>query len=81
MKNLPEVTLVGIDCVDVARLALALDISSQAITFGAVKLLTSLPTTDPRQVMIPHLGSITAYSQFCLFDLHQYIDTPYVLIV
>ncbi len=81
MLHLPQVTLVGIDCLNVERLALALDISSADITFGAVKLLTSLETTDKRKVEISPLLSIDAYSKFCLQDLHQYIDTPYALIV
>lgn len=81
MINLPEVTLVVIDCINVERAQLALDISCAEISFGAVKLLTSLPTDDLRAVTIPLLNSIDLYSQFCLLDLHRYVDSPHVLIV
>ncbi len=81
MRNLDQVTLVGIDCVDFSRLQLAADISSAEISFGAVKLLTSEATDDPRAISIPALTSIDAYSQFCLRELHHYIETPYALII
>ncbi len=81
MIELPNVTLVGIDCVDVARLQLAMDICMKEVSFGSVKLLTSLPTDDVRKVLIPPINSIDAYSRFCLLDLYQYVDTSHVLIV
>jgi hypothetical protein len=83
MEKIPlkNVTLLGIDCLDVERLQRALDISESEIEFGATKLLTSLPTTDPRVVPIAHLGSVEAYSEFCIKDLVNYVDTDYVLIV
>lgn len=81
MISLPNVTLIGIDCVDVARLQLAMDICMKEVMFGSVKLLTSLPTDDERKVEIPHISSIDAYSRFCLLDLYKYVDTSHVLIV
>ncbi len=81
MLHLDQVTLIGIDCVDFSRLQLAADISCSDITFGAVKLLTSQVSDDPRAVAIAPLTSIDAYSQFCLRDLYQYVDTPYALII
>ncbi len=81
MKKLSNVTLMGIDCVDVERLQKALDISSRGIEFAEVKLLTSLPTSDPRKVEIPHIGSIEAFSAFCINDLYKYVDTDFVLLV
>ena len=78
---LPNVTLLGIDCVDVERLIKALDISSEQIQFADVKLLTSLPTNDKRRVEIPHIGSTEEYSEFCIRRLADYIDTDFVLIV
>ncbi len=71
----------AIDCVDVAGALRALDISSQEIEFGAVKFLTSLPTDDPREVEIPHIGSIEAFSEFCIKNLKDYVDTDFVLLV
>ena len=79
--KLPQVTLIGIDCVDVSRIQKALDISSEQIEFAEVKLLTSLETSDSRKVEIPHLGSVESYSEFCLKDLVSYVDTEFVLIV
>ncbi len=79
--QLPQVTLVGIDCIDVERLQKALNISSENIEFGAVKLLTSLPTDDIRKIGIDTIGSIEEYSKFCIKDLVRYIDTEYVLVI
>ncbi len=79
--KLPRVTLIGIDCVDVARIQKALDISSSCIEFADVKLLTSLPTQDARKVEIQNLNSIELYSEFCIKDLVKYVSTDFVLIV
>ncbi len=80
MIALPDVTLIGIDCVDLTRALRAADISTADIDFGAVKLLSSLPSTDPRVIAIPPVTSIEAYSRFCLTELWRYVDTPYALI-
>jgi hypothetical protein len=81
MKKLPNVTLIGIDCVDIHRIQKALDISSQDIEFADVKLLTSLPTEDSRKVQIPNINSIEAFSEFCIRDLTNYVDTDFALLV
>lgn len=80
-RSLPNVTLLGIDCVNVERLQAALDVCQKDIDFGAVKLLTSLPTDDARLVKIPHIASIEAYSRFCAVDLKDHVDTEHVLLV
>jgi hypothetical protein len=79
--QLPQVTLLGIDCVHIERLQAALTASQRDIDFGAVKLLTSLPTDDARLVTIPHIDSIEEFSRFCVEDLTKYVDTDYVLLV
>lgn len=79
--NLQNVTLLGIDCVNVERLAEAINVSQKDIEFGAVKLLTSLPTNDIRKIEISHIGSIEEFSRFCIEDLYKYVDTDYVLLV
>ncbi|EKE19361.1 MAG: hypothetical protein ACD_9C00040G0003 [uncultured bacterium] len=79
--NLFNVTLMGIDCVDVERIQKALDISESNITFAQVKLLTSLPTNDARKIEIPAINSIEEFSEFCIKDLHKYVQTEYVLLV
>ncbi|MFA7309068.1 MAG: DUF5672 family protein [Patescibacteria group bacterium] len=81
MKKLSNVTLLGIDCINIERLQKALDISSLNIEFGEVKLLTSLPTEDSRKVEIPHIGSIEDFSKFSICDLYKYVSTDYVLLV
>ncbi len=79
--KLDNVTLLGIDCVDVSRLQKALDISAEHIEFAQVKLLSSLSNTDPRWVPIEHIGSIEAFSEFCIKDLTKYVETEFVLLV
>lgn len=80
-KKLNNVTLIGIDCVNVERIQKAFDICCDRIDFTKVKLLTSLPTADSRKVEIPHLKNIEEYSKFCIKDLHKYVDTEFVLLV
>ncbi len=79
--KLPNVTLLGVDCVNVERLQRAMDVCQKDIDFGAVKLLTSLPTDDKHLVKIPHIGSVQEYSRFCVEELVKYVDTDYVLLV
>ncbi len=81
MIKLPNVTLLGIDCVNVERLQTAMDVCQKDIQFGAVKLLTSLPTDDKYLIKIEHIGDISEYSRFCAEELVKYVDTDYVLIV
>ncbi len=81
MKKLPNVTLLGIDCVDAKRLQRALDISTECLEFSNVKLLTSLAINDSRLVPIPTLESIDEYSKFCIKDLNQYVNTDFVLLI
>lgn len=79
--KLPQVTLLGIDCVNVERLQAAMDVCQKDIQFGAVKLLTSLPTNDVRLVKIDHIGDVEDYSRFCVEELVKHVDTEHVLIV
>jgi len=58
-----------------------MNICQKNINFGAVKLLTSLPTDDERKIEIPHIGSVEEYSRFCAEDLTKYVDTNFVLLV
>ncbi|KKS84906.1 MAG: hypothetical protein UV60_C0013G0023 [Parcubacteria group bacterium GW2011_GWA2_43_11] len=79
--NLKNVTLIGIDCVNVERIQVIMDICQKDIDFGAVKLLTSLSTNDERLVTIAYIGSIEEFSRFCIAELVKYVDTDYVLLV
>jgi hypothetical protein len=79
--KLQNVTLLGIDCVNVPRLQEAMDVSEKEIEFASSKLLTSLPSDDPRRVEIRNLNTIELFSEFCIKDLHMYVDTDFVLTV
>ena len=79
--SLPNVTLLGIDCVNIERLLAAMDVCVKDIEFGKVKALTSLETDDLRAVEIPPIESIEDFSRFCIEDLHEYVDTDFVLTV
>lgn len=79
--KLPNVTLLGVDCVNVERLQAAMDVSQRNIEFGSTKLLTSLSTDDDRLVKIPPIGSVEEYSRFCFEKLYEYVETEYVLLV
>ncbi len=81
MKSLPKVTLLGIDCLDIDRLVQVANICTKDFSFGAVKLLTSLPSADSRVVAIPAINSIDAYSKFAINELDKFVDTEFVLII
>lgn len=78
--QLPSVTLLCVDCVDVKRAVKVLEHCKTKADFGAVKLLTSIPV-DYDHVRIMPLNSLIAYSVFMLTRVHEYIDTPHFLIV
>jgi hypothetical protein len=80
MLNLPNVTLLGLDCVDIERLRVARDICVKDIEFGAVKLLTSLPSDDRDVIAIEKIDSIKAYSAFMVKKLLDCVDTEFVLV-
>lgn len=79
-KHLPNITLLGIDCVDINRLKLAADICQKDVKFGSVKLLSSIPDSDPRVILINPIKSREEYSDFCLKKMIDFIDTEFVLV-
>jgi hypothetical protein len=80
MLNLPNVTFLGIDCVNLKRLQLAADISSKEVSFAKIKLLSSIKSSDSRVVSIKKISTKEAYSDFLIKELHKYVDTEFVLI-
>lgn len=81
-KDLPTVTLLGVDCVDIDRLIQAAEICMKDFTFAEVKLLTSLKTKkNPHIVPIEPIESIEAYSRFAISEIDTYVQTPHVLII
>ena len=80
MKKLPNVTLFGLDCVNIERLVLAAEICKKDFEFAETKLLTSLPHSDKNIIPVAHIDSIRKYSEFMLKEAGGYIDTDFVLI-
>jgi len=80
-KLLPNVTLLGLDCLDIDRLKLAADICQKDFKFGAIKLLSSIQDSDPRVIPIEKVDSIEKYSHFFIKKLHDLVDTDFVLVI
>lgn len=77
-----DTTLIAIDTTSKANLALtALEKSLGEIEVQSVKLLTDKNIPVRHRVKIPPLNGLEAYSQFCIRDLHRYVDTKYCLLV
>ncbi|MEZ4791977.1 MAG: DUF5672 family protein [Gelidibacter sp.] len=81
MLKLDEVTLLGIDCIDIDRLIFVSEICQKSIAFNTVKLLSHLPSKHPNVVKIAEISTIEDYSRFIIKDLHQYLDTDFVLVI
>lgn len=79
--SLPNVTLIGADCNHLDQLIKAADISCKHIRFGAVKLLSSCPSDDPRVINIPPIKSKQEYNHFVIEKFADYVDTDYLLII
>lgn len=79
--QLPTVTLMCVDGVNAERASKVIDLCTDLVDFGAVKLLTHLPVDSKHRVEIMPLKSLVAYSIWCLTEMHKHIDTDHVLIV
>jgi glycosyltransferase involved in cell wall biosynthesis len=78
--SLKNVTLVAIDCKDINRLLNAVDESIRHIEFGSVRVISSIE--HPRVTdKIGAINSKEAYSEFCIKELHKYIETEYCLVI
>lgn len=81
-RKLKNVTLLGIDCVDVERLRLAINICQNGFEFAEVKILTSLEVENKENIIkIKAINSTEEYSNFVINNLWQYVNTTYVLVV
>lgn len=78
--DLRKVTLICADGADVNRVIHAANISCRDIEFGAVKILSHLPSDDLRVIKIKPLLSSKDYSQFVLKEMVNYVDTEYMMI-
>ena len=81
MINLQNVTLLGVDCVNIEKLINAADICESLVRFNKTKLLTSIEHSDSRIVPILELSSKEKYDEFIMERLNDFIDTEYVLII
>jgi len=81
-KDLPTVTLLGVDCVDIERLVQAAKICMKDFNFADVKLLTSLTANDTEHIIpIEPINTVEDYSKFAISKLANYVQTPHVLII
>ena len=79
--NLRDVTLVCVDTTPRKHNGLrAMQRTLEQCDFGAVKFLTD-DASLPFAVKIDPLVGMEAYSNFCIRDLYEYIDTSHLLIV
>lgn len=81
MRKLPNITLFGLDCVEITRLIQSAEICQKGFEFGKVKLLTSLESNHPNIVKIDLINTIVAYNQFMIKKMNDYIDTDFALVV
>src|SRR3989344_1872801 len=78
-KALPQITLIGVTCKDLAELKTAAGICEKYFSFGAVKILSSIKDDDPRIIPIPHYNTIRDYNDFVIKELCRYVDTTHII--
>lgn len=79
--KLDNVTLIGVDCVNPARLAAVMDLCHEKFEFAETKLLSSIKINDERWVEISNISCLEEYSIFCLSKLVGHVKTDYALLV
>ena len=81
MKKLANITLFGLDCVEIDRLIQASEICLKDFEFGKVKFLTSLESKNSHIVKIDPINYIEAYNDFMIKQMNGYIDTDFALVI
>lgn len=81
MLNLPNITLMIVDCLDSERAKVVLDKCLLKCSFGAVKLLSSKIIDSPYYININPINNLDEYSGFILKHCWKYFDTTHVQIV
>jgi len=76
-----NITLLGVDCVDVERLIKSAEICLSYFDFASVKILSSIPSNNFDVIKIDPIRSRKEYSKFIIKKLNEYVDTDYVLII
>lgn len=78
--QLPSVTLLCVDCVDVDRAIAVVEHCKTMADFGSVKVISNQERNYPI-VKISSLHTLVMYSVWMLTESYKYIDTDYVLTV
>ncbi|MFA5889076.1 MAG: DUF5672 family protein [Candidatus Paceibacterota bacterium] len=79
-KHLPNVTLITFDCVKLKQTKIAADICQKEFSFGAVKILSSIPDSDPRVIPVPELlNDWQKYSEFYIREFAKHVETEFAL--
>lgn len=78
--ELPSVTLFCADCIHIDYAIPSLERCKALCNFGAVRLLTSMPSDYEHAVVIPPLDTLSAYSTFMLKRAHEYVETTHLLV-
>jgi len=83
--QLPNVTLVTVDTRDTEEALQALLYSAQHIDFAQIKLLSSYtPFCKDKRISIERIPNITNIDDWChfiVYNLHEYIQTDFVLLI
>lgn len=79
--QLPSVSLICVDCLDIQGAIKVVEHCKKMCDFGAVKLLTSIPSDHPDVIKIKPLNCLVSYSIFMLKDIYKYIETSHLLVV
>lgn len=82
--NLPKITLVSVSSVNPERNLKALEWCLNLVNFGDCKLITDKEISGSGKIKIEKcrlLGNIDEYSKFMIYDLDDYIQTDFALVV
>ena len=79
--QLPDVTLLCADCVDVDRALAAIKKCTDVCDFGNVVFLSSLGSTAAFAHLIRHFPTLNDYSVFMAKYAHEYVSTSHCLVV
>lgn len=83
MINLPNVTLVCIDCAYHGASVSAIKKSMEQASFGRAVFITNIDIKidGVETVLIPAIKTKQEYSHFCIKELYKYFDTDHVLVI
>jgi len=80
--KLDNVTIIAVDTITAEQSLKAIRYSCREIEFGAKKLITSQNIkADDIEVIKCEPINYVEFSHFCIYRLHEYIDTEFVLLI